>query len=32
MRAAVMRDRPLVVAEVPAPEPGLGEVLVEPLH
>jgi threonine dehydrogenase-like Zn-dependent dehydrogenase len=31
MRAAVMRDRKLVVAEVPAPEPGPGEVLVRTL-
>ena len=28
MRAAVMRNRALVVTEVPAPEPGAGEVLV----
>ena len=28
MRAAVMRDRKLVVADVPVPQPGLGEVLV----
>jgi threonine dehydrogenase-like Zn-dependent dehydrogenase len=28
MRAAVMRDRRLVVAEVPIPQPGPGEVLV----
>jgi len=31
MRAAVMRDRKLVVAEVPMPEPGPGEVLVRTL-
>ena len=31
MRAAVMRDRKLVVAEVPLPEPGAGEVLVRTL-
>ncbi len=31
MRAAVMRHRALVVAEVPAPEPGAGEVLVRTL-
>ena len=31
MRAAVMRDRKLVVADVPAPEPGPGEVLVRTL-
>jgi len=31
MRAAVMRERGLVVAEVPAPEPGPGEVLVRTL-
>jgi len=31
MRAAVMRDRKLVVAEVPVPEPGRGEVLVRTL-
>jgi threonine dehydrogenase-like Zn-dependent dehydrogenase len=31
MRAAVMRDRQLVVAEVPVPEPGPGEVLVRTL-
>ena len=31
MRAAVMRDRRLVVGEVPAPEPGPGEVLVRTL-
>jgi threonine dehydrogenase-like Zn-dependent dehydrogenase len=31
MRAAVMRDRALMVAEVPAPEPGPGEVLVRTL-
>ena len=31
MRAAVMRDRQLVVADVPAPEPGPGEVLVRTL-
>ena len=31
MRAAVMRNRQLVVAEVPAPEPGPGEVLVRTL-
>jgi threonine dehydrogenase-like Zn-dependent dehydrogenase len=29
MRAAVMRDRKLVVTEVPDPEPGPGNVLVE---
>jgi threonine dehydrogenase-like Zn-dependent dehydrogenase len=31
MRAAVMRHRALVVAEVPAPAPGAGEVLVRTL-
>src|SRR5919108_5408834 len=31
MRAVVMRDRKLVVAEVPVPEPGTGEVLVRTL-
>ena len=31
MRAAVMRDRKLVVAEVPMPQPGPGEVLVRTL-
>jgi threonine dehydrogenase-like Zn-dependent dehydrogenase len=31
MRAAVMRNRALVVTEVPAPEPGAGEVLVRTL-
>jgi threonine dehydrogenase-like Zn-dependent dehydrogenase len=31
MRAAVMRDRKLVVAEVPVPQPGPGEVLVRTL-
>ena len=31
MRAVVMRDRALVVAAVPAPEPGPGEVLVRTL-
>jgi len=31
MRAAVMRDRKLVVADVPLPEPGPGEVLVRTL-
>src|SRR5215470_15244135 len=31
MRAAVMRNRALVVAEVPPPEPGPGEVLVRTL-
>ena len=31
MRAAVMRQRALVVADVPAPEPGPGEVLVRTL-
>ena len=31
MRAAVMRNRGLVVAEVPTPEPGPGEVLVRTL-
>src|SRR5262245_66013728 len=31
MRAAVMRDRKLVVADVPVPEPGAGEVLVRTL-
>jgi NADPH:quinone reductase-like Zn-dependent oxidoreductase len=30
MRAVVMRERKLVVAEVPVPEPGPGEVLVRP--
>ena len=31
MRAAVMRDRMLVVADIPRPEPGPGEVLVKTL-
>jgi len=31
MRAVVMRDRKLVLAEVPVPEPGPGEVLVRTL-
>jgi threonine dehydrogenase-like Zn-dependent dehydrogenase len=31
MRAAVMRNRALVVAEVPEPKPGPGEVLVQTL-
>jgi threonine dehydrogenase-like Zn-dependent dehydrogenase len=31
MRAVVMRDRRLVMADVPAPEPGAGEVLVRTL-
>jgi threonine dehydrogenase-like Zn-dependent dehydrogenase len=31
MRAAVMRDRKLVVTDVPVPEPGPGEVLVRTL-
>ena len=31
MRAAVMRDRKLVVADVPVPQPGPGEVLVHTL-
>src|SRR5512132_780324 len=31
MRAAVMRNRALVVADVPVPEPGPGEVLVKTL-
>ena len=31
MRAAVMRNRALVVADVPRPEPGPGEVLVRTL-
>src|SRR4029077_14657537 len=31
MRAVVMRDRKLVVAEVPMPSPGPGEVLVRTL-
>jgi len=31
MRAAVMRDRRLLVADVPVPEPGPGEVLVRTL-
>jgi threonine dehydrogenase-like Zn-dependent dehydrogenase len=31
MRAAVMRDRKLVVADVPVPEPGPGDVLVRTL-
>ena len=31
MRAAVMRDRKLVAADVPVPEPGPGEVLVRTL-
>jgi threonine dehydrogenase-like Zn-dependent dehydrogenase len=31
MRAVVMRDRRLVVADVPVPEPGAGEVLVRTL-
>src|SRR5438046_6772030 len=31
MRAAVVRDRKLIVADVPDPEPGPGEVLVRTL-
>src|SRR5207302_1085597 len=31
MRAAVMRDRKLIVADVPVPQPGPGEVLVRTL-
>ena len=31
MRAVVMRDRKLVVADIPVPEPGPGEVLVRTL-
>ena len=31
MRAAVMRDRELVVADVPVPQPGPGEVFVHTL-
>src|SRR5687768_15365093 len=31
MRAVVMRDRKLAVAEIPVPEPGAGEVLVRTL-
>jgi hypothetical protein len=31
MRVAVMRDRKLVVAEVPMPQPGSGKVLVRAL-
>ena len=31
MRAVVMRNRPLMVADVPTPEPGPGEVLVRTL-
>src|SRR5438105_10466426 len=31
MRAAVMRDRKLIVADVPVPEPGPGDVLVRTL-
>jgi threonine dehydrogenase-like Zn-dependent dehydrogenase len=31
MRAAVVRDRQLIVADVPVPEPGPGEVLVKSL-
>ena len=31
MRAAVMRNQRLVVADVPRPEPGPGEVLVRTL-
>src|SRR5881394_998072 len=31
MRAAVMRDRKLIVADVPVPEPGPGEILVRTL-
>src|SRR5439155_857826 len=31
MRAAVMRDRTLVVADIPVPQPGPGEVLVRTL-
>src|SRR5947207_15850504 len=31
MRAAVMRDRKLIVADVPVPTPGSGEVLVRTL-
>jgi threonine dehydrogenase-like Zn-dependent dehydrogenase len=31
MRAVVMRDRKLMVADVPVPQPGSGDVLVRPL-
>jgi len=31
MRAAVVRDKRLIVADVPVPEPGPGEVLVKSL-
>lgn len=31
MRAAIMRDHTLIVDDVPAPEPGPGEVLVKTL-
>jgi threonine dehydrogenase-like Zn-dependent dehydrogenase len=31
MRATVMRDKKLVVAEIPSPEPGTGEALVKTL-
>ena len=31
MRAVVMRDKRLMVADVPTPEPGPGEVLVKTL-
>jgi len=31
MRAAVMRNKKLIVDEMPAPEPGPGEVLVKTL-
>ena len=31
MKAAVVRDRTIVVADIPAPEPGPGEVLVKTL-
>jgi threonine dehydrogenase-like Zn-dependent dehydrogenase len=31
MRAAVVRDKQLIVADVPVPEPGAGEVLVKSL-
>ena len=31
MRAAVMRNKKLVVADIPVPEPGPGEVIVKTL-